>query len=431
MVRSRCGALKKDTTMALSSASPVTEADTRTGARLLALASVGILLGSYVINAMDRQLFPLILPDVRREYGFSLPEAGLIATVFTAGMALAGLPTGYLMSRYSRKSVAQIGLFIFSLATVVTVLSAGFSDMLVYRALTGVGEAMQLTAMLAILSSFFARHRGAGVGAVNFTFGLGAVIGPLLGAAILSAYGTWRAPMIAFGVIGFLLMALAQILVRRSVSEVKLAEGAQGARVIGGATTLLNRNTILLVFLSCIAGLILYGFLGMYPTYLREQLHFTPADTGAVMSIFGLGALGSIAGGFLGDRFPMRSVLVASFLVAGLLGWMLFNGPATFTAQATLAFLWGVAAPGSIFVNVAAYHVKAVRGELAGRAAGVFVTSFYAAASTAGYTIGWLASEFGWTIAGDVQLGAICLIGIVIALALKPKLMARPVAEIN
>ena len=283
------------------------EADTRKGAaNALALLGIAILLGSYVINAMDRQLFPLILPEVRREYGFDLPEAGLMSIVFTIGMALAGLPSGYLMSRYPRKSVAQIGILIFSTATVVTVLAAGFTDMLIYRALTGVGEAMQLTALLAILSSYFARYRAVGVGAVNFTFGVGAVLGPLLGAAILSAYGTWRAPMIAFGIFGFAMMVLVAVFVRRSVSEVKLADGTQGAAVVGGARTLRNRNTFLLVILSCIAGLILYGFLGMYPTYLREQLHFTPADTGTVMSIFGLGALASVVGGFLGDRFPMR-----------------------------------------------------------------------------------------------------------------------------
>jgi len=415
--------------MALSRTQSLGEADTRTGARVFAFVGIAILLGSYVINAMDRQLFPLILPEVRREYNFDLPEAGLMSTVFTIGMALAGLPSGYLMSRYPRKSVAQIGIFIFSTATVVTVLAAGFTDMLIYRALTGVGEAMQLTALLAILSSYFARYRAVGVGAVNFTFGVGAVLGPLLGAAILSAYGTWRAPMIAFGIFGFAMMVLVAVLVRRSVSEVKLADGTQGAAVVGGARTLRNRNTFLLVILSCIAGLILYGFLGMYPTYLREQLHFTPAETGTVMSIFGLGALASVVGGFLGDRFPMRHVLVVSFLAAALIGWLLFNGTAAFMVQAPLAFAWGVVAPGSIYVNLAGYHVKAVSSELSGRASGIFVTSFYAAASVAGYAIGWLATALGWALAGDLQLCATCIVGILLALALKPDLMARSVVK--
>jgi MFS transporter, DHA1 family, inner membrane transport protein len=251
------------------------------------------------------------------------------------------------------------------------------------------------------------------------------VLGPLLGAAILSAYGTWRAPMIGFGISGFALMALVALFVRRSVSEVRLTSGTPGATVIGGAKTLQNRNTFLLVVLSCIAGLAAYGFIGMYPTYLREQLHFTPADTGTIMSIFGLGALASVGGGFLGDRFPIRAILVAGFLAAALIGWVLFNGPVDFTAQALLAFAWGVVAAGIIYVNLAAYHVKAVSGELGGRASGIFVTSFYTAASVAGYMIGWLASEFGWAIAGDVQLCAICLAGMLLALALRPDLMAR------
>jgi predicted MFS family arabinose efflux permease len=241
---------------------------------------------------------------------------------------------------------------------------------------------------------------------------------------MLSAYGTWRAPMIGFGLIGFAFMVLVAFLVRRSLSEVKVE--STGASMIGGATTLWNRNTILLVPLSCIAGLAAYGFLGMYPTYLREQLQFTPADTGTVMSIFGLGALASIGGGFLGDRFPIRHVLVGSFLAAAVVGWLLFNGPVNFATQAMLAFAWGVVAAGSIYVNVAACHVKAVSGDLAGRASGIFVTSFYTAASVAGYAVGWFAANFSWTVAGSILLSAICVAAAVIALALKPELMARP-----
>jgi MFS family permease len=224
-------------------------------------------------------------------------------------------------------------------------------------------------------------------------------------------------------------MPLVAVFVRRSVSEVKLAKGTQGATVVGGAGTLCNRNTFLLVLLTCIAGIAVYGFIGMYPTYLREELHFTAADTGAIMSTFGLGALASVGGGFLGDRFPVRPVLAGSFLAAALIGLALFNGPVDFTAQAPLAFAWGVVAAGSIYVNLAAYHVKAVSGDFGGRASGIFVTSFYTAASIAGYMIGWLASEFGWTIAGDVQLCAICLAGMVLALALRPDLMARHIVE--
>ena len=116
----------------------------------IAVAAIAILILSYCVNAMDRTLFPLILTDVRKEYGFTLPQAGLMSTVFTIGMTVAGIPTGYLLARYTRKTVIQVGILIYSAMTIITVFATGFPDMLFYRAITGVGEAMQLTALLAL-----------------------------------------------------------------------------------------------------------------------------------------------------------------------------------------------------------------------------------------------------------------------------------------
>lgn len=386
-------------------------------------AGIAVIISSYVINAMDRTLFPLILPEVSREYGFNLPEAGLMATVFTIGMALAGVPSGYLMSHVARRTVAQIGLFVFSAATLVTVAAGGFADMLIYRALTGVGEAMQLTALLAILAATFIRFRGAAVGALNCAFGVGAVLGPLLGAQILSFYGSWRAPMIVFGMLGFLLMLLFSFAARTAITE---APAVSREAAPSGASSVWNRNTLVLTLLSAIAGLSIFGFLGMYPTYLRAQLHFSATNAGRVMSIYGLGVLVSVLGGFIGDRFSTKPVLVISFLVASLNGWLLFNGPRGFFPQAMLAFAFGVIFSGAIYVNIAAGYTRAVAPHLTGRASGIFVTSFYAAASIAGYVIGWLAQNFGWTLAGDLQLGAACIMGAVLALALCPERSAVP-----
>src|SRR6267378_6999772 len=136
----------------------------------------GVLLGSYVVNAMDRQLFPLVAPEVRREYGFSLAGVGFLSTVFTLGMAVAGVPTGFLLARFSRKAVLQTGIALFSAGTVLTVVSRGFADMLMYRAVTGIGEAMQLTVLLAIAANYFVNHRAVALGSVNFSFGVGAIV---------------------------------------------------------------------------------------------------------------------------------------------------------------------------------------------------------------------------------------------------------------
>src|SRR5438093_9724467 len=169
---------------------------------------------SYVINAMDRQLFPLLVPEVRRQYGFSLADVGLLSTIFTLGMAMAGLPTGYLLARFSRKTVLQAGIAVFSACTALTVIASGFSDMLLYRAATGIGEAMQLTILLAIAANYFVKHRSAALGSVNFSFGIGAIISPILGGMLLGVYQSWRVPLLIFALLGFVAVAAISFAVR-------------------------------------------------------------------------------------------------------------------------------------------------------------------------------------------------------------------------
>ncbi|PDT69838.1 MFS transporter [Bradyrhizobium sp. C9] len=386
------------------------------------LLMFGILLVSYVVNAMDRQIFPLLAADVRKEYGFSLADIGLLSTIFTLGMAVAGWPTGYLLARFSRKTVLQIGIAIFSVGTLLTAFAVSMSDMLLFRAATGIGEAMQLTALIAIATTAFVRSRAIAVGAVNASFGIGAIIGPLMAHPALAAYGSWRAPIILFGAIGFVVMIMITFTVDAALTEVEGRDN--GAKLVGGATTLMNRNTIVLTVLSMIGGLIIYGYLGMYPVFLREQLHFTPADTGQVMSIYGLGVLCSLIGGWLGDRFSPRAVLGLAFLAATGLGYLLFSSAASFTAQASLSFVWGFIVSGTIYVNLAGFHVKSVSSQLADRASGAFVTSLYGAAAIAGYLIGWLAGLGGWGQAGLLQVTLLSAIAALLSLAIRPEAMS-------
>ena len=390
--------------------------------RIRGIVMFGVLLASYAINAMDRQLFPLLVPEVRRQYGFSLAGVGFLSTIFTLGMALAGLPTGYLLVRFSRKTVMQVGIALFSAGTLLTVIARGFPDMLIYRAATGIGEAMQLTVLIAIAVNYFVSHRAAALGAINFSFGLGAIVSPIFGGALLSAYRSWQAPMICFGILGFLAILVIALSVDPWFTEGDTRVREQADR--GGAPTLANRNTILLTVMSLIGGLVMYGYLGMYPTFLREGLQYSPAAAGTVMSFYGLGALGSIGGGWLGDRFSPRLVLSSTFFCTAALGYLLFHGSGAFVPQAILSFLWGLIVSGVIYVNLAGYHAKALRSNLASRASGVFVTSLYGSAAFAGYLVGWIAARAGWTTAGEIQISLLSVVAGGLALALQPDHMS-------
>jgi MFS family permease len=392
------------------------------GTRAAAIGMYGVLLLAYSVNAADRQLFPLLAHDVRVQYGFSLSDTGLLTTIFTLGLAVAGLPTGYLLARFSRKTVLLLGIGIFSTGTALTVLARGFPDMLVYLAATGIGEAMQLTVMIAIAANYFVGYRAAAIGSMNVFFGLGAFTGPILGGLLLTSYRTWHAPMIAFGVFGFLMIAAIAVSVRPWFSETHRAADARTDLL--GAPTLLNRNTMILTVLSVIGGLVLYGFTGMYPTYLREALHYTPKAAGIVASFYGVGALLSIFGGWLGDLFSPRAVLSAAFFSIAVLGYLCFHGSEAIVPRAILTFAYGAIGSGTIYVNLAAYHVKAVRSSLSSRASGMFVTSLYAAAATAGYLMGGIASHAGWALAGEIQISLLSVVAGSLALTLRSDQMS-------
>src|ERR1700694_1198826 len=397
--------------------SPADPPSGQAGTRAAAISMYCVLLASYAVNAADRQLFPLLAHDVRLQYGFSLADTGLLSTIFTLGLAMAGLPTGYLLARFPRKTVLLLGIGIFSTGTALTVLSVGFSDMLVYLAATGIGEAMQLTVMIAIAANYFVGYRAAAIGSMNVFFGIGAFLGPILGSIFLTRYQSWRAPMIIFGLAGYVMIIVITLTVRTWFTETRRAADARTD--MSGAPTLLNRNTIILTALSVLGGLVLYGFTGMYPTFLREGLHYSPKQAGVVASFYGAGALLSIGGGWLGDRFSPRVVLSGAFFAIAALGYFCFHGSGSIVPQAMLTCAYGAIGSGTIYVNLAGYHVKAVRSSLASRASGMFVTSIYGAAAFAGYLMGWIASHSGWMLAGDIQFSLLAIVAGGLALGLR------------
>lgn len=385
----------------------------------LAVLMYAMLLVSYVINAMDRQLFPVIAPDVRADLGFSLPQVGLQTTIFTLGMGIAGVPTGILLARSSRRTVVLAGLVLFSAATLVTAFASGFWDMLAYRFASGLGEAMELTALLAIASAYFVHRRGLAVAAVNFTFGVGALIGPNLGAALRDAAGDWRLPLIVFAILGFAIFVLVVVTVRPWLTE------ARGVTVDGpplddaGADSILERNPVLLAIATVFTGLAIYGYLGLYPTYLREELGYSTKQAGLALSMYGLGALASLFGGWLGDRYDFRKILATALAASAVIGYVLFSGMTSRAGHLVLSFLFGATISGVAYANFAASIIKSLKRRRGNQGSGLFVASLYIPAAFAGYLLGALADGIGWTAGALVQISLFCLIGAALCLAVQ------------
>src|SRR5262249_50109731 len=144
----------------------------------------------------------------------------------------------------------------------------------------------------------------------NFTFGIGAILGPNIGAAILHRYD-WKVPFMAFGIAGLPALILIVLFVRSWFTEATPPTGAQLATAAArpdrdeqnAATSLTARRPFLLALATVFTGLAIYGYLGLFPTYLREGLSFTPQQAAMCVSFYGLGALLSLVGGWLGDKY--------------------------------------------------------------------------------------------------------------------------------
>ena len=397
--------------------------ESMSGARGVAIAMYCLLLVSYLLMAADRYLFPVLAPDIRKAFGFSLANTGLLSTIFTLGLGISGLPTGYLLTHYTRKMVLLFGIVIFSAATALTTVVPGFWSMLVCLAAQGIGMSMLATSMFALAASYFSENRSAAIGSVNFSYGIGGFLGPYLAGKLRQSYNSWHAPMIYFGLFGFAMVVLIAVTVRPWFSETRHAVQAKADR--GGALNLANRNTVVLTILSVIHGLSMYGFLGLYPTFLREVLHYSPANAGKVIGFFGLGALLSIPCGWIGDRYSPKLVLSGSLLSIAVLGYLFFQQSPTMPTRELLTFIYGVTGSAVLYVNLAAYHVKALRSSLSSRGSGMFVTSLYSGAAFGGYLLGGIAARGGWLLAGEIQMSLLSLVGAALALvALRPSEMS-------
>jgi MFS family permease len=386
----------------------------------LALFYMVIMALSYVVNAMDRQVFAVVVGQVQKDYGFSLSQSGLLSTIFTMGIGLAGIPTGFLLDKLSRKAVMLIGIVIYSAFTLLTAFAVGFPDMMAYRAITGIGEALQNAALFSAVGTYFSSNRSTAIGALNFAYGIGGFFGPFLGAKMAVVSG-WQTPFYLYGILGFVFAVIIALVVSKKFTESKerTAENSIVPDQTHIPNKLYNKNLIMCAIAAVAVGISIYGYVGLYVKFLMSQLSFPQASAGLALSLFGIGALMGLPAGWLGDKFNQRYIIIAAFVGAMINGYLLFNVATLPWEHYVLSFLQGAFGSGFLFVNVYALTQRSVRQEYVGRASGVFVSSLYLPSSISGYIFAILVNHVGWGGAGFWMLTVFPVIGILAILGMK------------
>lgn len=388
--------------------------------------SFALMCASFALNAMDRQVFFPLLPQIREDFGFSLERGGLLATGFTLGLAIAGFCAGYLVERFSRKSVLVASILIYSVGTLAVPLSSGFADMAAYRLLSGVGEGVQATALFAVVGSFFFQRRAVAAGVVGVSFGFGVFVGPLVGVPLATSAGDWRSPFYVFGAAGLVVALLIALVASKKMTETVTGHGAAEPNAFDHVpSNPYNRNTLGLGIACAGAGLAIYGYLGLYPTFLVEQLGFTSGQVAMAVSMFGFGAMMGLPAGWLGDRVNQKWLLVGALAGLALATYLSFNTATTTAGQYALAFCVGALGSGVFFVNSCTAMQRSVRPERVGRGQGLFMLTYYVPGAFSGLLLARLVTAGDWSSASILQLTLVPLVGMLALFVIDPTRMIR------
>ena len=165
---------------------------------------------------MDVQLYSFVIPTLMAAWSISRADAGLLATVTLLVSAAGGWAAGILADRIGRVRTLQITILWFSFFTFLCAFTTSFEQLLVCRALQGLGFGGEWAAGAVLIGEMIRdKHRGKGGGTVHSGWAVGWGAAALLYTGFFSALPesvAWRA-LFAAG----LLPALFVLYLRRHV----------------------------------------------------------------------------------------------------------------------------------------------------------------------------------------------------------------------
>ncbi len=342
-----------------------------------------------------------------RDYGVDQATIGITFLTGSAGFVLAGVTAGSLIHRGGTRMALLIAGGVYVVAGLYTATRPSFVALVLVQLLTGYGTGL----MESVLNAYLAALPRATVliNRLHAFFGVGALLGPLLGTRML-AFTSW--PMVALALVGFSLPLLAAVAVtypRRSADPVLASTGAASTAAASAATasaaegdgqrgallitTLRQRGillgaTLLAVYVGIELGLGNWGF-----SYLVEARGVSDVVAGYTVSGYWLGlTLGRFLISPIVTRLGFTAIHLMYLCVTGVglsvtLTWLL---PVTAAGFVLLGFFLG-----PIFPTTMALAPQLTVARLMPTAIGVMNAGSVVGGSALPWLAGAVAQSFG------------------------------------
>jgi len=267
----------------------------------------------------DRVCIAVAGPEMRKEFGLSQSQMGLVFSIFSLSYALGQAPWGMLADRVGARGIVAYAIAGWSLLTAMTAAAASYASLLRIRFVFGSMEA----ALSPSVASAFSRwvpvnERATAFGAFLGGGRLGGALTPPIAGFLLLHYG-WRAPFLVFGAFGVIWALLWFFWYRNSPGEHGSVTAAERVHIEANTTVaargpvpwsqLLGSRRLWCLLLAAFGSTFMWQFyITWFPTYLREHRGMSLTESSYYASLpllLGVGA--NWVGGLLTDWIGRRS----------------------------------------------------------------------------------------------------------------------------
>ncbi|MCW3470025.1 MULTISPECIES: MFS transporter [Rhodococcus] len=275
-----------------------------------------LVVASFVI-ALGFGLVAPALPQFARSFDVGVTAATVVVSSFAAMRLLFAPASGSLVQKLGERPVYITGLLIVALSTGACAFAASYWQLLVFRALGGIGSTMFTVSALGLLVRIAppdARGRVSGLYATSFL--MGNILGPLFG-GVLIGLGL-RAPFLIYAVA--LLVAASVVGISLRSSELARPDSGDGVPVMRLRDALRSPVYRAALGSNFANGWVVFGVrVAMVPLFVVEALDEGEAFAGVALTAFAVGnALVLIKSGKLSDRFGRRPFVLAGLVVCGV-----------------------------------------------------------------------------------------------------------------